>query len=157
MKTIYCDPEILKKALVFKAVNLPTLRIVPGYNYVEDNVDDYFEGSKAAQANKEMYMKFQDQKTLSPDQKKEAKANKKRNDDLNSSRVTIKTQKETINAKTNENKELVATVEELKAANQKLQDDVQALMDASTKADDTKEEEKEDTKKKKDFFKKKDK
>jgi len=93
-----------KKALVFKAMGLKTLRILSGHNLTDfDEIDElspYMVGNKAAQAMFKDHCSGVDPKHVN---KKQAEASKKRNDELNKAQKIISVANENLLKKEDEN------------------------------------------------------
>ena len=80
-----------KSVQVLKAVNLPTLRLMPGHNTVDGRtINKYFKDNQAAEAiRKEFLVKVADDE-VTPEEKLKADEAKAKNDELNRAQRIIK-------------------------------------------------------------------
>ena len=91
--------------IVLKAMKQKPLRLFPGFNHVDQNLDyeAFFKGSKAAQANiDEGLLRPVDAETLTDDQHELAKAAREKNETMNKAYKILEENKRTINSQSDE-------------------------------------------------------
>ncbi len=78
-----------KKVYALKAIGQPVLRLLPGYNNVDVDLEDYLKGNRAARGIKKQHLVIVKEK-LSADEKREADLAKAKNAKLNIGRHVVK-------------------------------------------------------------------
>jgi len=95
-ETIIIKNEALS-VIALKAIAMPTLRLMPGYNTVEKkDLERYFDGNPAAKGQQKMYLSVVDGGELSSEDKAKADAAKEKNDKLNKAQKLIAKQNKAI-------------------------------------------------------------
>lgn len=123
-----------KRVIVFKCVGMPTLRLFPGHNYVdEEGIDKYFDG-RAAKALRSTCINMVS-RDLTPEEKSAAKHAKKKNDDLNRAQRVIKTQNETLAQNDQTINDQVKTIERQAKAIEDLKSRLDAMEKISARND----------------------